>query len=161
VRALAASQLEKLAAGLTAQRIYQDLISEHGFAGRYHSVRRFVRRLDGAQPLPFRRLECTAGEEAQVDFGRGIPITGPDGRNRRTHVFGVVLSHSRTGYSAVVYRQSIDEFLHCLENAFAYFGGVTKTLVLGRQAWCDSVRKRSSLRPSAPRIEPARSRPRH
>jgi len=48
--------LDKLQLGLTAQRIYQDLVTEHGFAGRYPSVRRFVRRLGHQQPLPFRRL---------------------------------------------------------------------------------------------------------
>src|SRR4029077_14804146 len=64
--------LDKLAAGLTAQRIYQDLVSVHAFAGKYHSVRRFVRQLGNKQALPFRRMECAAGEEAQVDFGRGI-----------------------------------------------------------------------------------------
>jgi len=122
--------LDKLQAGLTAQRIYQDLVGEHGFAGKYHSVRRFVRRLGQGRPLPFRRIECAAGEEAQVDFGAGIPILQPDGRRRRTHVFRIVLSHSRKGYSEAVYRQTTDEFIRCLENAFWHFGGVPKTLVL-------------------------------
>ncbi|HEV3078839.1 MAG TPA: IS21 family transposase [Gemmataceae bacterium] len=122
--------VDNLNAGLTAQRIYQDLVNAHGFRGKYHSVRRFVRRLGQQQPLPFRRLECAAGEEAQVDFGSGIPIRGPDGRRRRTHVFRIVLSHSRKGYSEVVYRQTTEEFLRCLENAFAHFGGVPKVLVL-------------------------------
>src|SRR5579884_3412380 len=116
--------------GLTAQRIYQDLVSEYGFAGRYPSVRRFVQRLRPAQPWPFRRLECAAGEEAQVDFGSGIPIVQPDGSKRRTHIFRIVLSHSRKGYSEAVYRQTTDTFLLCLENAFAHFGGVPRTLVL-------------------------------
>jgi transposase len=65
---------DKLDRGLTAQRIYQDLVAEHGFVGRYHSVRRFVRRLEAKQELPFRRLECAPGEEAQVDFGKGAWI---------------------------------------------------------------------------------------
>jgi transposase len=122
--------LGKLAAGLTAQRIFQDLVSEHGFAGKYPSVRRFVHRLQQSQPLPFRRLECAPGEEAQVDFGTGVPIRQPDGRRRRTHVFRMVLSHSRKGYSEAVYRQTTEEFLRCLENGFAYFGGAPRTVVL-------------------------------
>lgn len=122
--------LDKLEAGLTAQRIYQDLVGEHGFAGKYHSVRRFVRRLGQSQPLPFRRIECAPGEEAQVDFGTGIPIVRPDGKRRRTHVFRIVLSHSRKGYSEVVYRQTTDTFIGCLENAFWYFGGVVRVLVI-------------------------------
>jgi transposase len=120
----------KIELGLTAQRIYQDLVSDHGFSGHYHSVRRFLRHLGQSGPLPFRRLECAPGEEAQVDFGSGIPISGADGRRRRTHVFRIVLSHSRKGYSEAVYRQTTDDFLGCLENAFVYFGGVPATLVL-------------------------------
>jgi helix-turn-helix protein len=50
--------------GLSAQRIYQDLITEHSFAGAYYSVRRFVRQLAPTTELPFRRLECGPGEEA-------------------------------------------------------------------------------------------------
>jgi transposase len=122
--------LDKLEAGLTAQRVYQDLVTEHGFAGKYHSVRRFVGRLGQARALPFRRMECEAGEEAQVDFGSGVPITAADGHRRRTHVFRIVLSHSRKGYSEAVYRQTTDDFLACLENAWWYFGGVPRTLVL-------------------------------
>ena len=50
--------VQKLEAGLTAQRIYQDISSDHGYAGSYYSVR---------------RMECEPGAEAQVDFGRGAP----------------------------------------------------------------------------------------
>jgi len=45
-------------------------------------------------------------------------------------VFRIVLSHSRKGYSEAVLRQGTDEFLRCLENAFAHFGGLAKTLVI-------------------------------
>ena len=121
--------LDKLQAGLTAQRIYQDLVSDHGFCGHYHSVRRFVRRLGTKRDLPFRRMECAPGEEAQIDFGSGIPITGADGKRRRTHVFRIVLSHSRKAYSEAVYRQTTDELIRCLENAFWHFSGVPQTLV--------------------------------
>jgi transposase len=122
--------LAKLDQGLTIQRIYQDLVVEHGFTGKYHSVRRFVRRLGAGRELPFRRLECEPGEEAQVDFGTGAPILLPDGKRRRTHVFRIVLSHSRKAYSEAVYRQTTEEFIRCLENAWHHFGGVPKVLVL-------------------------------
>ncbi len=74
--------LEKLEQGLSGQRIYQDLRSE-GFGHEYHSVRRFVAKLRGTRPLPFRRMECEAGEEAQVDFGTGAWIELPTGKRRR------------------------------------------------------------------------------
>jgi len=73
--------LQKLELGLSAQRIYQDLVGE-GFDHEYHSVRRFVARLRKTSPLPFRRMECEAGEEAQVDFGTGawIDLPCPSGK---------------------------------------------------------------------------------
>jgi transposase len=120
------AQLEQ---GLSAQRIFQDLVSEHDFDGKYHSVRRFVARLKRSTPLPFRRIEVAPGAEAQIDFGAGAPIIQEDGRRRRTHVLRVVLSHSRKAYSEAVYRQTTDNLIGALENAFWYFGGVPKTLV--------------------------------
>lgn len=122
--------LDKLDQGLSAQRIWQDLVNEHGFEHRYHSVRRFVARLGAKTPLPFRRLECGPGEEVQVDFGQGAFLVDSDGKRRRPHVFRMVLSHSRKGYSEVVLRQTTDAFLMCLENAFWHFGGVPRRIVL-------------------------------
>jgi transposase len=121
--------LAKLEIGLSAKRIHQDLI-EDGFTGSYDSVKRFVRRLGASTPLPFRRMECEPGQEGQVDFGTGAPILAPEGKRRRTHVFRIVLSHSRKAYSEVVYRQTTEEFIRCLENAFGHFGGVPQTLVI-------------------------------
>ena len=121
--------LGKLEQGLSAQRIHQDLVDDHGFEAKYHSVRRFVTRLKTTTPLPFRRIEVAPGEEAQIDFGTGAPIISADGSRRRTYVLRVVLSHSRKAYSEVVYRQTTDNVILCLENAFRHFGGVPKTIV--------------------------------
>ena len=122
--------LAKLELGLSSQRIHQDLVADQGFTARYWSVRRFVERLTGRTPLPMRRMECEPGIEAQIDFGTGVPITLPDGKRCKTHVFRVVLSHSRKAYSEVCYRQTTDDFLRAIENAFWHFGGVPKTLVI-------------------------------
>lgn len=75
-----------------------DLVSDHGFAGGYDSVKRFVRQLGRSRALPIRRMERAAGEEAQVDFGTGAPVTGPDGKRRKTHVFRVVLQPAPGGW---------------------------------------------------------------
>jgi len=122
--------LNKLDDDLSGQRIYQDLCSEHDFAGSYSSVRRFIAGLSKAGELPFRRLECEPAEEAQVDFGSGAPIVTPAGRRRKTHVFRIVLSHSRKGYSEAVLRQDTETFIRVLENAFFDLGGTVKTLVI-------------------------------
>lgn len=119
-----------LRAGLSAQRIYQDLVAGHGFAGSYDAVKRFVRRLSRQNPPPFRRMECAPGREMQVDFGRGAPVADAAGKRRLTHLFRCVLSHSRKGYSEAVFRQDSETFLRALENAFRHFGGVPATVVI-------------------------------
>jgi transposase len=120
----------KLAGGLSGMRIWQDLVADHGFDRSYDSVKRYIRRLGRTRPLPFRRMECAPGDEAQVDLGKGPPIMPSEGRRRKTHVFRIVLSHSRKGYSEAIFRQTTDSFLQCLENAFWHFGGVPRTLVV-------------------------------
>lgn len=122
--------LAKSQPGLSAKRIHQDLVGEFGAEVSYDSVRRFLRRLGRRGQWPFRRLECAPGEEAQVDFGKGAPVVSTEGKRRRTHLFRIVLSHSRKGYSEVSYRQTSEEFIRCLENAFWYFGGCPKVLVI-------------------------------
>lgn len=119
----------KLESGLSAQRIFQDIAGEYGFSGSYSSVKRFVRRLGATTPLPFRRMEAEPGEEAQVDFGTGAWVI-TEGSKRRPHVLRVTLSHSRKSYSEPVFRQTTENFIRVLENAFRHFGGVPKTLVI-------------------------------
>jgi len=122
--------LAGLAQQLSGQRIWQDLRSEWGFTGSYDSVKRFVRNLGAARPLPFRRMECGPGQEAQVDFGVGAPVITPEGKRRTTFVFRIVLSHSRKAYSEATFTQTTEDFFRCLENAFVHFGGVPQTLVI-------------------------------
>jgi IS30 family transposase len=87
--------LEKLQLGLSAKRIYQDLVAEHGFEDRYWSVYRFVRKLTGTAELPFRRIEVEPGAELQVDFGTGAKIRQPDGTHRPLR--NPWFEHRRTG----------------------------------------------------------------
>jgi len=116
-------------AGLSAQRLYQDLVTERQFAGSYDAVKRFVRRWTQTQPVPFVRMEVEPGAEAQIDFGQGAWVM-VNGKRKRPHLFRVVLSHSRKGYSEVVWRQTTESFIRCIENGFRHYGGVARTLVI-------------------------------
>ena len=117
-------------AGLTAQRIYQDLVSEKQFKGSYDAVKRFVRHLGSDAQLPFRRIESEPGEQAQVDFGQGAWVIDENGRRRRPHALRVILSFSRKGYTEVFWEQTTENFIRGLENAFRHFGGVPASLVI-------------------------------
>jgi hypothetical protein len=74
----------KLEAGLSAQCVYQDLLSEHGFKDCYESAKRYVRKLKAKDPARVWRIECKPGEEAQVDFSLGAPIVDEQGKRTRT-----------------------------------------------------------------------------
>jgi hypothetical protein len=57
-------------------------------------------------------------------------VISSDGKRRRTHVFRIVLSHSRKAYSEACFRQTTEDFLRAIENALWSFGGVPQTLVI-------------------------------
>jgi len=120
---------QKLSQGLTAKRIYQDLVSEQGFRGSYDSVKRYVRKLVAKHPRVFARIHSLPGEEAQVDFGKGAP-TLKDGRWVRPWLFKMVLSYSRHSYEEVVWKQDIESFIRCHQHAFQSFGGVPRLVRL-------------------------------
>jgi transposase len=120
---------QQLSCGLTAQRIYQDLVSEQSFTHSYDCVKRYVHQLKQKQPQVFARLHMPAGEEAQVDFGQGAP-TRKNGRYSRPWLFKMVLSHSRHSYEEVVWQQDVESFVRCHERAFEAFGGVPRTIRL-------------------------------
>ena len=115
---------EKLDAGLSVQRIWQDLAEDYGYGASYESVKRFVRTM-----APTRRavgvFHCAPGAEAQVDFFRGAPtLDAATGEWRRPWVFRMTLGHSRHGYEEAVWDQKLETFLRLHERAFRDLGGV-------------------------------------
>ena len=119
----------KIEQGLTAQRIYQDLVADYEFSAKYHSVRRYVGRLTSSKELPARRMEVEPGQEMQIDYGQGVPCKDHTGKYRKTYVFRMVLSHSRKGYTEAVTRLTTESLIRSLENAFRTIGGVPKIVV--------------------------------
>ena len=115
-------------AGLSIERIHQDLKVDHGFTGSYHSVRRFVKTLQVDEPVRVHRMECQPGQEAQIDYGTLYLPIGENRRPKKVHVLLVTLSHSRKSYVEAVLRQNAESFLRSLENAFRHFGGVPEQL---------------------------------
>jgi transposase len=115
---------EKLDAGLSLQRIWQDLVEEYGYGASYESVKRFVRTI-----APKRRavgvFHCAPGAEGQVDVFRGAPtLDAATGEWRRPWVFRMTLGHSRHGYEEAVWDQKLGTFLRLHERAFRDLGGV-------------------------------------
>lgn len=115
--------------GRNAMAIYQDLVDHHGFASRYNSVKRFCRSLRRVEPAQFDRLEFLPGEEAQVDYGEGA-LTLANGRYRRPRLFVMTLRHSRRSFRKVVWNSSSETWARLHEEAFRYFGGAVRYVVL-------------------------------
>jgi transposase len=118
----------KLDAGLSVQRIWQDLVDEFGYSASYESVKRYVRTL-----TPTKRAvgvyHHAPGAEAQVDFFRGAPtLDSATGEWRRPWVFRMTLCHSRHGYEEAVDDQKLATFLRLHERAFRDFGGVPRVI---------------------------------
>ena len=83
------------------------------------------------QPIRLRgKVSQLIGTEAQIDFGTAALLIGFDGKQRRTWMFQIVLSQARKAYSEVAWRQTTDNFIAAIENAFHDFVGVPKTLVI-------------------------------
>ena len=111
--------------------IYQDLVDSHGFAGAYNSVKRFAGGLCAAEPAQFDRLEFAPGEEAQVDYGEGAltRVPGTD-RFRKPRLFVMTLRYSRRSFRRVVWKSSQQTWARLHEEAWRYFGGATRYMVL-------------------------------
>jgi len=116
---------------LTAQRIYEDLVSDWGYTGGYDSVLRYSRKLKKTLRKPVGVMHAAPGEEAQVDFFSGPPaLDVSTGKYRRTHLFVMTLSCSRHSYEEAVFMQKTEPFIRCHENAFKEFGGVPRVVRL-------------------------------
>ena len=115
----------------TRQVIYDRLKENHGFDGSYTGVKRFISRLEKANPEVYIRIEVEPGREAQVDFGYGGLIYDPEeNRLRKTWIFVMVLSHSRHEFAQFVFDQSVETWIDLHRRAFEWFGGVPEEVVL-------------------------------
>lgn len=122
--------LQLHAQGVEGTAIRLRLHEQVGYTGSVSAIYRFLKHIDPPQPDVPWRIERDPGTEAQVDFGSGALVTTPEGETFRPHLLRVVLSHSRKAYSEVFRRQTTENFIRGLENAFRALGGVPATLVI-------------------------------
>jgi transposase len=122
---------EQVRLGRNAVSIYQDLVERFAFEHKYNSVKRFCRGLRRRDPVQYDRLEFPPGEEAQVDYGLGA-LTRKPGTNtyRRPRLFVMTLKYSRRCFRKVVWTSSQVVWAKLHEEAFRYFGGATRYVVL-------------------------------
>ena len=118
--------------GRNAMAIWQDLVSDYGFAHSYQSVRRFVNKLQPSVMPPARAVIITEpGEEAQVDYGTGPWVRDlQTGKYRRTRLFVMTLGYSRKCVRLLTFSSSARVWAELHEIAFRRLGGSVRVVVL-------------------------------
>ncbi len=108
---------------LSATRLFEELQAA-GYTGGYSQLRDYVRQVRPRPPVePIQRFETEPGHQMQVDFAE---FKFPWGKR---YALVVVLGYSRLLWLKFYERQDMRTLMSGLEEAFTYFGGVTKELL--------------------------------
>jgi transposase len=99
----------------------------------YSTLYRYAREAlgFGGPKVTVRMAETEPGEVAQVDFGRmGLVFDPETGKNRVLHALVVTLVFSRHQYVYLTHRQDLDALIAGIEEAWEFFGGVSRRLIV-------------------------------
>ena len=110
----------------TAKRIFERLRDEHAYTGGYTIVKDYVRLRKLSQREMFVPLEHPPGD-AQADFGEAQVVIG--GVERKAHYLAVELPQSDDCFVMAFPAETTEAFLEGHNHAFAYFGGVPRTIL--------------------------------
>ncbi len=108
------------------------LLSRMGVQVSYQGLYRFVSVHIGlASKTTVRMADTEPGEVAEVDFGRlGFLYDPATARRRLVHGLVVTLCSSRHQYVHVTFTQDLPSLIAGIEDAWAFFGGITKKVVI-------------------------------
>ncbi len=116
----------------SARQLFQRL-RESGYTGGYSILKQLVAHLRPPAHPAFLELQFAPGQCAQIDWGSAgwFPVGST---RRRLSFFVLVLAYSRRLYLEFTLAQSMEHFLACQQQAFAYLGGVPA------QIWVDNTK---------------------
>lgn len=112
----------------TAQQIF-NMLKDEGFKGSYSVLSQYVSTMRAPSRTAYLTLNFEPGEAAQVDFAYCGHIQ-LEHTKRKFYAFIMTLCHSRMMFVEFIYRQNKEHFLQCHRNAFEYFGGVPKSVMV-------------------------------
>lgn len=118
--------------GLTLTKAHIKL-GRMGVDVTYSTLYRYAREAlgFGGPKVTVRMAETEPGEVAQVDFGRmGLVFDPETGKNRVLHALVVTLVFSRHQYVYLTHRQDLDALIAGIEEAWEFFGGVSRRLIV-------------------------------
>ena len=104
-------------------------IQQQGYTGGYTIVIEYMAKVRPAHHAAYLTLSFAPGECAQVDWGKFGTIS-VGSTKRRLSFFLMVLCHSRMMYLEFTVLETMEHFLACHQNAFAYFGGVPANIMI-------------------------------
>ena len=110
----------------TAKRIFERLRDEHGFEGGITIVKEYVAGWRQRAQEMFVPLAHPPGH-AQADFGEAIGVIG--GIEGKIHFFAFDLPHSDACFVVGYPAETTEAFCDGHVRAFAFFGGVPKSIV--------------------------------
>ncbi len=110
----------------TAKRIHERLREEHGFSGGYTIVKDYVRLRKVSQREMFVPLVHPLGD-AQADSGEALGVIG--GEEQKAHYLVIDLPQSDDSFVMAFPAETTEAFLEGHTQAFAYIGGVPRTIL--------------------------------
>lgn len=122
-------------------------IQEKGFAGEITIVRDFLKHLrhNIYSKEAFIRFESRPGQQMQIDWGHfGSLSYGKS--SRKLYALAVIESHSRMLYVVFTHSQKQEALHQALVEAFSYFGGTPKEIVVDNMLTAVTERVGSMVR---------------
>ena len=110
----------------TAKRIFERLKAEHAFGGGYTIVKDYVRQARLTHKEVFVPLAHPPGD-AQADFGEALVVIA--GVEQKAHFQCFDLPYSDDCFVIAFPAENSEAFLEGHNQAFAYFGGVPRTIL--------------------------------
>ena len=110
----------------TAKRIWDRLKAEHAFSGGYTVVKDYVRQARLRHKEVFVPLTHPPGD-AQADFGEALVVIA--GVEQKAHFQCMDLPQSDDCFVVAFPAENTEAFLEGHNQAFAYFGGVPRTIL--------------------------------
>lgn len=117
--------------GLSAVRLLEE-IRPMGYQGSAVTVRRYLNSLKSATQRSRKvtvRFETAPGQQAQADWTYCGKFPGPDGKPISVYAFVMVLAWSRMTFIKFTTSMKLPELIQCHQEAFAYFGGWTQSIL--------------------------------
>jgi transposase len=110
-----------------------ELLARRGLAVPSRTVQRYIAEVLGrarGRGSTVRVADGEPGDELQIDFGRmGLIFDAATGRDRVVHALIFTVCFSRHCFVWLTHRQTTDAVIAGCEAAWAFFGGVFKTLI--------------------------------